>query len=64
MRIEEIEKAVQGKEFNVAEFKGWKVADPRKFISNHIAYLKGNSGKAAYLPYYNRLIEYLNTQNK
>jgi hypothetical protein len=33
-----------------------KIVDVRKFVDNHIAILRANSGNKTYLPYYNRLL--------
>lgn len=39
--------------------KGETTVDPKKFISSHLSYLKANSGNVRYLPYYERLVDYM-----
>ncbi len=32
------------------------IKDPEKFVEAHLSFLKSNSGKRGYLPYYERLL--------
>lgn len=36
------------------------VVDTRSFVDLHLKYLRSNPGNPAYLPYYERLVEYYN----
>ena len=46
------------KEFKNLNLKDGKINDPQKFIEINISYLKAQSGKRRYLPYYERLLEF------
>ena len=35
------------------------IEDVQLFLSSHINYLESNSGNKAYLPYYNRLLNFI-----
>jgi len=40
------------------------VSNPELFISSHVSILEANSGKKAFLPYYNRLLNYYKKMTK
>ncbi len=67
MKIDQIEEAFlkhMDTELPVVVRADLKITDLSKFVSNHISYLRGNSGNALYMPYYERLIETLRYLDK
>lgn len=59
MKLAELETALQGiKEYKVLKFHFGKIDKPNKFIETHLQFLKSNSGKRRFLPYYTRLLEF------
>ena len=59
MKLAELEQKLKEiKEFKNLNLKDGKINDPQKFIEINISYLKAQSGKRRYLPYYERLLEF------
>ena len=59
MKLEQLEQKLKEiKEFKNLNLKHGTISDPQKFIELNISYLKAQSGKRRYLPYYDRLLEF------
>lgn len=59
MKLDELITAINSlKEYPQTTFKWGVVKDPQKFISLSVSYLKANSGKRVFLPYYYRLLDF------
>ena len=59
MKLNEIIQGIeQIKEFKQLSFSWGRVNDIQKFIDINVSYLKANSGKLRFKPYYDRLLEF------
>ena len=59
MKLSDLEQKLKEiKEFKNLNLKDGRITDPQKFIDINISYLKAQSGKRRYLPYYDRLLEF------
>lgn len=59
MKLQELEQKLKEiKEFKNLNLSYGTITDPQKFININISYLKAQSGKRRYLPYYERLLEF------
>ena len=59
MKFSELVQALeQIKEPKQLSFSWGKINDHNLFIENHVSFLRSNSGKTRFMPYYNRLIEF------
>ena len=59
MKLAELEqKLKENTEFKNLNLSHGRITDPQKFIDINISYLKAQSGKRRYLPYYDRLLEF------
>lgn len=59
MKLNEIIQGLeQIKEFKQLSFCWGRINDVQKFIDTNVSYLKSNSGKLRFKPYYDRLLEF------
>lgn len=59
MNVEELENYFKSKKLpnkiNINKYS--EIINVQKFVNSHLQFLKGNSGKKTFIPYYTRLIE-------